>query len=88
MTTEQLGKLYLLKSDLDNIKSDFKNNLLSKNRLGALVVTKLEEAQHWLSDLIDLVTEEKEGKGKKISPELMERIERCGRNLRKTKHEN
>jgi hypothetical protein len=53
MTTEQLGKLYLLKSDLDNIKSDFKNNVLSKNRFGALVITKLEEAQHWLSDLID-----------------------------------
>jgi hypothetical protein len=64
MTTEQLGKLYLLKSDLDNIKSDFKNNVLSKNRFGALVVTKLEEAQHWLSDLIDLVTDEEEKKNK------------------------
>lgn len=64
MTTEQLGKLYLLKSDLDNIKSDFKNNLLSKNRFGALVVTKLEEAQHWLSDLIDEAIEEKEEENK------------------------
>lgn len=65
MTTEQLGKLYLLKSDLDNIKSDFKNNLLSKNRFGALVITKLEEARHWLSDLIDEAIEEEENKENK-----------------------
>lgn len=65
MTTEQLGKLYLLKSDLDNIKSDFKNNVLSKNRFGALVITKLEEAQHWLSDLIDEAIREEENKESK-----------------------
>ncbi|RTL03792.1 hypothetical protein EKK58_12080 [Candidatus Dependentiae bacterium] len=60
-TDKNLEKLFDLKSELSNIKTDFKDNLLSKSRLGSLVITKLEEVKHWLNDLIDEAIEE-EGK--------------------------
>jgi hypothetical protein len=62
MTSKNLEKLFDLKSELSNIKTGFKENDLSKSRLGSLVVTKLEEVKHWLSDLIDEVIEEEEKK--------------------------
>ncbi len=57
-TDKNLEKLFDLKRELSNIKTDFKDNLLSKSRLGSLVITKLEEVKHWLNDLIDEAIEE------------------------------
>ncbi len=55
-TDKNLEKLFDLKRELSNIKTDFKDNLLSKSRLGSLVITK--EVKHWLNDLIDEAIEE------------------------------
>lgn len=60
MTSKNLEKLVDLKSELSNIKTDFKENDLSKSRFGSLVVTSLEQAKHWLSDLIDEAIEAEE----------------------------
>jgi len=62
MTSKNLEALYDIKAELSNIKSNFKDNLLSKNRLGSLVITKLEETNHWLDDLLREVGAAEESK--------------------------
>ncbi len=52
MTSKTLEKLFDLYSQLSNIKTDFKEHPATKSRFGSLVITKLEEAIHWLDDLI------------------------------------
>mgnify|MGYP003610114099 CR=1 FL=1 len=60
MTSKTIEKLFDLKSQLANIKTDFKEHPATKSRFGSLVITKLEEARHWLNDLIDEAVEAEE----------------------------
>jgi hypothetical protein len=53
MTSKTTEKLCYLEIELLNIRKDFKDHPASKSRFGSLVITKLEEAMHWLNDLID-----------------------------------
>lgn len=57
MTSKNLEKLFDLKCQLNNVRSDLKDQAAIKSRCGALVITKLEEAGHWLDDLIYEVSE-------------------------------
>ena len=59
MTSKTIEKLFDLKSQLANIKKDFRE-YAAVSRAGSLVITKLEEARHWLNDLIDEAVEAEE----------------------------
>ena len=60
MTSNNVEKLFDMKNKLGNIKADFKENALSKGRYGSLVLTKFDEIQHWLNDLVGEAIQDEE----------------------------
>lgn len=49
----KLDRLLEIKADIARTKLHVQSSELFKNRYGSLVITNLEQAGHWVSDLID-----------------------------------
>ena len=51
-TNKELQNLYDLRFSIKDLKAEFERNPLTKSRFGSLILTKLDEAYHWASDLV------------------------------------
>jgi hypothetical protein len=66
-TNKELQNLYDLRFSIKDLKAEFIRNGLIKTRTGSLLLTKLDEAYHWASDLVSEMEDR----------DLAERLERA-----------